>query len=156
MSNFSRSKGNQTVICVQLIECNMRNIFVEKSYPKCCGETVPRTFLKNQIWAYFWINRLKFYVVCFYWWQVEGYRNILKLSWRPLAFTSYKAFLKNRKRSGISLRTSFSAWFLKKNLSLVIFYELTKFYCLVAFTSWDLGQYVYCSCLLTSFWCFYC
>ena len=31
---------------------------------------------------------------------VEGYRNILKLSCRPLAFTSYKAFLKNKKRSG--------------------------------------------------------
>ena len=28
----------------QLIECNMRNIFLEKSYTKCGGETSPRSF----------------------------------------------------------------------------------------------------------------
>ena len=28
----------------QLIECNMRNIFLEKSYAKCGGETSPRPF----------------------------------------------------------------------------------------------------------------
>ena len=28
----------------QLIECNMRNIFVEKSYTKCGGETSPTPF----------------------------------------------------------------------------------------------------------------
>ena len=27
-----------------------------------------------------------------------------------------------------------------------------KFYCLVAFTSWDIEQYVYCNCLLTRLW----
>ena len=27
----------------QLIEYNMRNIFVEKAYTKCAGETIPRT-----------------------------------------------------------------------------------------------------------------
>ena len=39
-----------------------------------------------------WINSLKFY--CYF--KVVVYRNILKLSCRPLAFTSYKAFLKNK------------------------------------------------------------
>ena len=28
----------------QLIECNMRNIFLEKSYTKCDRETSPRPF----------------------------------------------------------------------------------------------------------------
>ena len=28
----------------QLIECNMKNIFLEKSYTKCGGETSPRPF----------------------------------------------------------------------------------------------------------------
>ena len=28
----------------QLIECNMRNIFLEKSFRKCGGETSPRPF----------------------------------------------------------------------------------------------------------------
>ena len=32
---------------VQLIEYNMGNIFVEKSYTKCGGETIPRPFSKK-------------------------------------------------------------------------------------------------------------
>ena len=32
----------------------------------------------------------------------------------------------------------------EKNISVVRFYYLTKFKCLVAFTSLDIGQYVYC------------
>ena len=35
---------------------------------------------------------------------------------------------------------------------LVIFYQLTKFDCLVAITSWDIRQYVYFNCLLTRLW----
>ena len=31
----------------QLIEHNMRNIFVEKSYTECGGETIPRSFSKK-------------------------------------------------------------------------------------------------------------
>ena len=41
LPNISRSKGNQTMKFGQLIECNMRNIFLEKSYTKCGGETSP-------------------------------------------------------------------------------------------------------------------
>ena len=32
--------------------------------------------------------------------QVECYQNLLKLCCRPLAFTSYETFFKNKKRSG--------------------------------------------------------
>ena len=42
--NISRSKGKQTMKFGQLIECNMRNIFVEISCTKCDGETSPRLF----------------------------------------------------------------------------------------------------------------
>ena len=31
----------------QLIENNMRNIFLEKSHTKCDGETIPRPFSKK-------------------------------------------------------------------------------------------------------------
>ena len=41
---MSRSKGNQTMKFGQLIEYNIRNIFLEKSYTKCGGETSPRPF----------------------------------------------------------------------------------------------------------------
>ena len=65
------------------------------------GKLFPDHFQKNQNWAYFSVNSLKFYmqfvfIVC----QAGDYQNILKLSCRPLAFSSYKAFLKkNKKRS---------------------------------------------------------
>ena len=54
--------------------------------------------------------------------EVEGHQNILKLSCKPLAFTSCKAFLKNKKKSGTSPLAPYSALFLKKNIYLVIFY----------------------------------
>ena len=41
LSNTLRSKGNQAMKFGQLIEHNMRNIFVEKSYTKCAGQIIP-------------------------------------------------------------------------------------------------------------------
>ena len=49
----------------QLIEYNMRNIFLEKSYTKCGEETIPDPFLKNKNCGYLWINSLKFYTFLF-------------------------------------------------------------------------------------------
>ena len=40
----------------QLIEYITRNIFREKSYTKCGGETIPRPFLKSQKQAYLWLK----------------------------------------------------------------------------------------------------
>ena len=93
----------------------MRNVlFFEKSYTKRDRETIPRPFSKK---------------------QVENYQNILKLRCRPLAFTSYKAFLKKTKGLELVFLPHFLHDSLKKNISLVIFNYLTKFSCLVAFTS---------------------
>ena len=50
----------------QLIEYNMRNIFLENPYTKCGEEVSHRTFYKSQNWTYLWINSLKCYKVCFY------------------------------------------------------------------------------------------
>ena len=47
LPNISRSKGNQTMKFGQLIEYNMRNIFVEKPYTKCAGETISRPLSKK-------------------------------------------------------------------------------------------------------------
>ena len=46
LPNISRSKANQTMKFGQLIEYNMRNIFLEKSYRKCDGEARPNPFLE--------------------------------------------------------------------------------------------------------------
>ena len=47
LSNISWSKGYQTVNFGQLIEYNMRNIFVKKSSIQYGGETIPRPFSKK-------------------------------------------------------------------------------------------------------------
>ena len=47
LPNISRSKGNQAMKVGQLIEYNMRNIFVKTSYTKCDGEISPRHFFKK-------------------------------------------------------------------------------------------------------------
>ena len=57
----------------------------------------PDPVLKKQNWAYLWINSLTYYTGIFIICQVEVYQNILHLSCRPLAFTSYKAFLKGKR-----------------------------------------------------------
>ena len=42
-----RRKGNQRMKFGQLKECKMRNVFLEKPYAKCGGETIPRPSSKN-------------------------------------------------------------------------------------------------------------
>ena len=59
LPNLSKSKDNQTVKFGQLIEYNMRNIFVEKSYTKWGGETIARLFSKKSKLSYLWINSFK-------------------------------------------------------------------------------------------------
>ena len=89
-------------------------------------------------------------VFCFYYmlcWRPSKY---IETKLQNTSFASYKAFLKNKISSETNLPASFSAWFLKQNISLVIFYWLIKFYYLVAFISWDIAKYVYCNCLLIS------
>ena len=51
LPNISQSKGNQTMTFGQLTEYNMRNIFLEKSYKKCGGETILKPF--------FWIIKIE-------------------------------------------------------------------------------------------------
>ena len=64
LSNILRSKGNQTIKFGQLKEYNIKSIFLEKSYTKCGGVTIPRPFsetLKLRISL-----DEQFHTVCFY------------------------------------------------------------------------------------------
>ena len=47
LPNISRSKSNQKRKFGQLIEYNMKNIFLEKSYIECGGENSSRPFSKK-------------------------------------------------------------------------------------------------------------
>ena len=73
----------------------MRNIFLEKSYAKCGRETIPRPFSKKRKLSIYLDQSLKvlYSLLLLY----AKLRNILKISWRSLAFASYKAFLKKQK-----------------------------------------------------------
>ena len=44
LPNIWRSKANQAMKFGQLVECNLRYSFREKSYTKCSGKTSPRSF----------------------------------------------------------------------------------------------------------------
>ena len=44
LHNISGSKGNQTMEFGQLMEYNKRNIFYQKSFTRCGGETILRPF----------------------------------------------------------------------------------------------------------------
>ena len=74
LPNTSRSKGNQAMKFGQLIECNMTNIFLKRSYTKCSGETSPRPFSEKFIQNISLDQQPKvlhsFFFIVF---QVEGY-----------------------------------------------------------------------------------
>ena len=116
-------------------------------------------FLKVKIehiyWSTVWNVMQDFY--CMF--KFRNYPNISKLWCQPLSLTSYKAFLNRIKWSETSFLTIFSLWiFQKKHFLLkiliskknVIFYQRTKFHCLIAFI-FNL-QYVYCNYSFPRLW----
>ena len=119
--NVLRNKGNQTMKFGQLID-NMINIFLEKSYTKCGGETIPKTFTEKSKFSIS-LDQLSKVLYCLFLLhvQAQGYRDVMTLRCRPLAFTSFEAFSKNKKRSGTSFPASFSAQFFLRNIYLFIF-----------------------------------
>ena len=50
----------------QLIEYNIKSIFLQKSYAKCGGETIPRPFSKKSKLSISLDQYSTFYTVCFY------------------------------------------------------------------------------------------
>ena len=70
----------------QLIEYNMKNIFLKKSHTEWGGEAIPRPFpKKSKLSISLAINSVKFeavFIVCL----VKDYGIISKLSYRLLAF----------------------------------------------------------------------
>ena len=116
----------------QLKRYDIRNIFLKNLTKNLVEKLFPDPFLKNQNCAYTWINSLKFCTVLFHCMPSWG----LIKDKKDLELVSLPQFLHN---------------FWKKKLS-CLFYELTKFHRLVAFTLWDIWPYVYCNCLLTRLW----
>ena len=101
------------------------------------------TSLKDRNWADLWINSLNFrrfvFIVC----PSRGLLKYIETRFWTFTFTSYKAFWKNYKRSETSLPV----------LTFCIIFWCTKCYCLIAFSSWKIGQYVFCNYFFPSLWC---
>ena len=134
LSNNSRITGNQTIKFGQLIEYNIKNIFLEKSFKKCRGELFPDPFLKTQNCAYLPINSL----------------IISKLSCRPLAFTSYEDFLKTRRLELVSL-PHFRHDFQRKIFLLLYSTNWPNFIVWLSLLREILGN-MYCNCSLIWLW----
>ena len=88
-------------------------------------------------------------------WSADWFHYIsiaLKLTYNRLLIQRYAQFWFFRWGSGNSFATTICIYFFNKNVSHLILFELIKFHCLVALTSWDIGQSAYCNCLLTTLW----
>ena len=72
----------------------MRNIFLEKSYTECGGETIPRPSSKKSKLSIYLDRQSEIPQICF---------DSMPKSCVALSFILYKAFSKNKKRSGTSL-----------------------------------------------------
>ena len=94
----------------QLIEYNMRNIFVEKSYAKCAGETIPRPLSEKSKLSISLDQECKVLNSLFL-----SYANLraIEIEWNQAAdyslLLNIKLFLKTKKQSGTSFAVSFSA-----------------------------------------------
>ena len=66
LASISRSKGNQTMKFGQVVDYNMGNNFLEKSYPKCGEETSPKPFSEKLKLSISPDQKSKFYTLCLY------------------------------------------------------------------------------------------
>ena len=78
----------------QLIEYNMRNIFLEKSYTKCGGETSPRLFSGKLKLSISLDHSLKFFTIYFYCILSLWLSKYIETKLHTTCF--YKAYFKNK------------------------------------------------------------
>ena len=84
----------------------MRDIFPEKSFTKCGEETSPRPYSEKSKLS---ISLDQYSKVLYNLFLLYAKLRAIKICCRALGFTSYKAFLKNKKRYGTNLPGLFYA-----------------------------------------------
>ena len=138
--------------CGQLIAYSMTKFFLKNHAQNVVEKLIPDTFLEMQNWVYLWISCVKFNTACFYCmsrWRLSKY--IATKVWTTCFDLKKSVFEKQKEVCNLSPRLIFCMIYSKKYFSCYIVLP-TKFHYLVSFTSWDIGQYVYCNCLLTRLW----
>ena len=97
-SDMSKTKVNQTTKCGPLIEYNMKNIIVEKSFTKYDGKTRPRNIFKKSKFSISVYQQPEVsYSLFLYVFRMSCLRTV-RTYWNPLAFTSYKVYLKQKQK----------------------------------------------------------
>ena len=127
-------KENGLIRKIRLISKFMTSQFFLKNHTQNLVEK-----LFPDLFPDLWINILKFYIFylnCFPSW---GLSKLIEAKLQTISFYLIQSFLKKQKD-------------VSNKSFVVIFYYMTKFQCLVAFTSRDIAQYVYFNCLLTRLW----
>ena len=104
----------------QLKECNMKNIFLEKSTQNMMEKLVVDPFLKNWNGAFLWINSLRFYTVCFYFMPSWGLLKYIETKLQTIFFYLILSFLKKIKKGlGLVSLPHFPHNFWRKNFLLL-------------------------------------
>ena len=85
---------NQTIKFGQLIELTWETFFLKNHSQNMVEKLVPDPFLKNQNWAYLWINSLKFYRVCFYCMASWGLLKHIEIKLQTTCFHLILSFFK--------------------------------------------------------------
>ena len=113
----------------------------------------PGPFLKNGNWVYLWINSLKFYTVILYYMSKSRTTKICKVL-TSLVLPHINLFKKTKIGLELVSLPHFLHGFWKKISRYILLNSPTdQIWCLISFTSWDIGQYVYCNYLCPSRWC---
>ena len=95
---------------VQLIEYNMRNIFLEKSYTNCGGETSPIPF-SEKLKLNISLDQYSKVLYCLFFLYTKLRTIEIYWNWGAdcLLLPQIKHFFKNKKKSETSLPTSYPA-----------------------------------------------
>ena len=116
-------------------------------------------FLQKSRWKWGWQTSFK--ILCVFFFKkalievkTSGQQLSFNIFWQSLTWTNNKSKLYKISDCWSKDMLNFHFW--KKGLELVspshfvyhlsshnIYYQLTELYCLIVFTSWDIGQYVY-------------
>ena len=89
-------------------------------------------------------------------WEAVVQREMSGYHWNPAAnyllLLDINLFCKIERGLELVFLPHFLHYFSRKLFLWLLFFYLMKFHCLVAFTLWDIGQYVNCNCSLIRLW----
>ena len=126
-----------------LIEYNITNIFIEKSYKKC----------QNQNSSYLWISSLKYYIVCFCYMSKSRAAEIYWNSGTEhLLLPHIELFQKSERGLELVCLSHFLHNFWTKLFLTLYSINWLNFIALTASTFWDIWQHFNCNSLLFTLW----